>query len=301
MRRFSIALAVTALTASACGTDSPSTADGDAVEVLFPDAVDIDTATPDSVDVADTPDTADTLGPDTTLVDTTPGDAADTTPSDTTPADTADTADTTPADTTDTISNDTTSPDTADTTPVDTTPADTSDTTPADTTPADTTPADTADTTPECQLGGCVTDVTKLGTTCATAFVIGRPNAQTGFGHMSSTVGAGNDSDFPQAACGDSGPDRFYKIYLKVGEQLWVNGNPSPASYDLSYGLYRGENCETPITCVDNDNNGTTPDTMPYQAVVEGWHVLVVDGRSSEGDYSLVVTLDCQEEDCCCR
>ncbi|HRE89502.1 MAG TPA: hypothetical protein PK095_10205, partial [Myxococcota bacterium] len=201
-----------------------------------------------------------------------------------------DTADTTPADTTPT-----------DTTPVDTTPTDTTppDTTPTDT--ADTTPADTTDTSPECQLGGCVTDVTKLGTTCATAYVIGRPNAQTGFGHMSTTVNAGNDSDFPQAVCGDSGPDRFYKIYLKVGEQLWVNANPSPAAYDLSYGLYRGENCETPITCVDNDVNGTTPDTMPYQAVVEGWHVLVVDGRSTQGDYSLVVTLDCQEEDCCCR
>lgn len=295
MRVASIALVVTALTANACGTDSPSNADSDAVEVLFPDAVELDTATPDIADVADAPDTVDTFVPDTTPVDTAPSDTSPADTADTTPADTSptDTADTTPADTTPADTADTTLADTADTSL-----ADTADTTPVDTTPADTTPADT---TPECQLGGCVTDVTKLGTTCATAFVIGRPNAQTGFGHMSTTVGAGNDSDFAHPTCGDSGPDRFYKIYLKVGEQLWVNGNPSPASYDLSYGLYRGENCETPITCVDNDMNGTTPDTMPYQAVVEGWHVLVVDGRSSAGDYSLVVTLDCQEEDCCCR
>lgn len=291
MRLVSIALAVTAITVSACGSDSPSTADGDAVEVLFPDAVDLDTANPDVADTSDT-----------TPADTTTPDVADTT--DTTPEETS-TPDT--VDTSDTVLADTSTPDSADTAPADTTPADTTAPDVADTATPDvadtTTPdvADTVDTTPECQLGGCVTDVTKLGTTCATAYVIGRPNAQTGFGHMSTTVGAGNDSDFPQAACGDSGPDRFYKIYLKVGEQLWVNGNPSPAAYDLSYGLYRGENCETPITCVDNDVNGTTPDTMPYQAVVEGWHVLVVDGRSSQGDYSLVVTLDCQEEDCCCR
>lgn len=291
MRLVSTLAALAALTISACGSDSPSTSDGDTVEVLFPDAVDLDTASPDAADTADTT-PADTSTPDT-------ADTFDTTPADTSTLDTTDTSDTVLADTS-TPDTDTTPTDTSDTTPADTSPADTSaDTTSADT--SDTAPEDTTDTTPECQLGGCVTDVTKLGTTCATAYVIGRPNAQTGFGHMSTTVGAGNDSDFPQAACGDSGPDRFYKIYLKVGEQLWVNGNPSPATYDLSYGLYRGENCETPITCVDNDVNGTTPDAFPYQAVVEGWHVLVVDGRSSQGDYSLVVTLDCQEEDCCCR
>lgn len=270
---------------AACGSDSadPGT---DTVDVLFPDGS-FEVTGPDASDTSPADTTPTDTAVDTTLTDT----AADSTPPDTIPTDT-DTADTAPTDTTPT-----------DTTPADTTPADTgADTTPADTA-ADTTPADTADTGPgpTCQEGGCVTDVTKLGTTCATAYVIGRPNAQAGFGHLGSTIGAGNDSDFPQAACGDSGPDRFYKIYLKVGEQLWVNGNPSPASYDLSYGLYRGENCETPITCVDNDVNGTTPDTMPYQAVVEGWHVLVVDGRASQGDYSLVVTLDCQEDNCCCE
>ena len=304
MRRVSTVLALT-LTFGACGSDSPSTSDSDAVEVLFPDAVDLDTASPDVADLIDTlsPDTTDTTSADT--ADTIPADTTDTTPADTTDTTPADTTDTTPADTTDTTPADITDTTPTDTTPPDTTMPDTADTTATDTADtndtADTTPDPTDTTAPECQLGGCVTDVSKLGTTCATAYVIGRPNAQTGFGHMSTTVGAGNDSDFPQAACGDSGPDRFYKIYLKVGEQLWVNGNPSPAAYDLSYGLYRGENCETPITCVDNDVNGTTPDTMPYQAVVEGWHVLVVDGRSTQGDYSLVVTLDCQEEDCCCR
>jgi hypothetical protein len=47
--------------------------------------------------------------------------------------------------------------------------------------------------------------------------------------------------------------------------------------------------------------NGTTPDTMPDQAVVEGWHTLVIDGRNTNGDYTVVVTLDCQEDDCCCE
>lgn len=295
MRLVSTLAAFAALTVGGCGSDSPSTSDGDAVEVLFPDAVELDTASPDIADTTDTTPADTSVAPDTASPDV--AETTDTTPADTASPDTVDAADTTPADTS-----------TPDTAPPDTTPADTSTPDVADTsTPdaADTMAADTSDTepdtAPECQLGGCVTDVSKLGTTCATAYVIGRPNAQTGFGHMSSTVGAGNDSDFPQAACGDSGPDRFYKIYLKVGEQLWVNGNPSPAAYDLSYGLYRGENCETPITCVDNDNNGTTPDAFPYQALVEGWHVLVVDGRTGQGDYSLVVTLDCQEEDCCCR
>jgi hypothetical protein len=279
-----------------CGSDPEERAPIDGVEILFPDAVDLDTHLSDiGTDIV----------PDSVLADS----MIDTAQADTAQADTGgDSLDTTEPDTfTDTTAMDTTVSDTtvSDTTVSDTTVADTTvaDTAEPDTTVADTTVADAVepDTTPECQTGGCVTDVGKLGSTCATAFVIGRPNAQEGFGHMSSTIGAGNNSDFPQAACGDSGPDRFYKIYLKVGEQLWVNANPSPATYDLTYGLYRGENCETPVTCVDNDQNGTTPDTMPYQAVVEGWHVLVVDGRNTQGDYSLVVTLDCQEADCCCR
>jgi len=152
-----------------------------------------------------------------------------------------------------------------------------------------------------CQTGGCETDVATVGNTCATAYIIGRPNAQTGFGHAGTTAGAGNDSDFPQAVCGDSQSDRFYQIYLKVSEQLTVNANPQPASFDLTFGLYRGQACETPITCVDSDANGMTPDRMLYQATVEGWHTLVVDGRNTEGDYTLVVTLDCFEDDCCCR
>jgi len=153
----------------------------------------------------------------------------------------------------------------------------------------------------------CDTNVTTSGDNCANAYVIGRPNAQTGFGHAGSTIGAGNDSDFPQVVCGDSFGDRFYQIYLRVGEQLTVNANPQPASYDLTYGLYRGvtvdgtaaQDCGVPITCVDNDISGTTPDKMLYQAVVEGWHTIVVDGRNTNGDYAVVVTLDTIPDDCC--
>lgn len=283
----------------ACGEDEgrAETRDAPAVDVVFSD---VGTTPPRDAGPTGTSDTADTaVAADTTVADTT---AADTTVADTTVADTT-VADSTVPDTT---VQDTTVGDTSvgDMTVEDTTVADTSapDTTVADTTIADTTATDTADTDePACQSGGCETDMTPSGATCTDAWIIGRPNAQSGFGHAGSTVGAGNDSDFPQAACGDSGPDRFYRIYLKVGEQLWVNANPSPATFDVTFGLYRGAACETPITCVDNDVDQATPDTMPYQAVVEGWHTLVVDGRGSQGDYTVVVTLDCQEEDCCCR
>ncbi len=304
---FSLVVA-SSLALSACASDDGASPGRDTAgaEILFPDgSVHIETVSPpdaETIDPSASDATTDTLS-ETTVPDT----ASDTMPdlvvadtvTDTTPDVVPDTGvDTVVADTTpDTIAPDTV----ADTTPDTIVPDTVADTTPdtvADTTPADTSPD--PDTTPVCQEGGCATDITKLGNTCATAYVIGRPNALSGFGHLGSTIGAGNNSDFTHAACGDSGPDRFYKIYLKVGEQLWVNANPSPAAYDLTYGLYRGQNCETQITCVDNDLNGTTPDTMPYQAVVEGWHVLVVDGRSTQGDYSLVVTLDCQEEDCCC-
>ncbi|HRE89501.1 MAG TPA: hypothetical protein PK095_10200, partial [Myxococcota bacterium] len=82
MRPHPIAFVVTALaalTVGACGSDSPSTADGDAVEVLFPDAVDLDTANPDVADITDTlspdtPDTIDVTPPDTLTPDTTPTD-----------------------------------------------------------------------------------------------------------------------------------------------------------------------------------------------------------------------------------
>lgn len=147
----------------------------------------------------------------------------------------------------------------------------------------------------------CTTDVTTAGANCGNAYVIGRPNANTGFGHQGTTIGAGNDSDFSHAVCGDSFNDRFYMIYLEVGEQLTVNANPDPATFDVTFGLYRGPDCETAITCVDNDVSQTTPDTMLYQAVEPGWHAIVLDGRNTNGNYTVVVTLDCHQDDCGCN
>jgi len=272
----------------ACGDPDGSADAGDtsAVDIVFGD---LGVSSTSDTRSTETDDPVDTTVTDTTFDATT---VTDTTVTDTTVDDTTVT-DTTVTDTTVT-----------DTTVTDATVTDTTvtDATVTDTTGDEATVVDVADTSePACQIGGCETDMAPAGNTCASAWIIGRPNAQAGFGHASSTVGAGNDSDFPQAACGDSGPDRFYRIYLKVGEQLWVNANPSPVTYDLTFGLYRGAACETPITCVDNDVDQTTPDTMPYQAVVEGWHTLVVDGRGSQGAYTIVVTLDCHEDDCCCR
>ncbi len=280
--------------ATACGTDDGGAAADDAgFDIRFSDSGPTQAADTRPADVEDEPDTT-AIATDTAPLDTTLPDTAETVVSDT--------ADVTM--TTDTFVADTFVADTfvADTFVADTFVADTAvaeDTSVADTIEEDTTSEDTAG--PACQIGGCETDVTTAGNNCTNAYVIGRPNAQTGFGHQGSTVGAGNDSDFTQAACGDSGPDRFYRIYLKVGEQLWANINPDPAAFDVTFGLYRGAGCETPVTCVDNDVSGTTPDSMPYQAVEEGWHVLVVDGRGTQGSYSLVVTLDCHEDDCCCE
>jgi len=39
---------------------------------------------------------------------------------------------------------------------------------------------------------------------------------------------------------------------------------------------------------------------MPYQATEEGWYVLVVDGRNTDGAYTLVVTLDIDSDPCGC-
>ncbi len=303
-----------------CGGDDErvgDTADSGMFEVFFPDGVVTADAT-ETVDTLDTtqpidtfevaPDTAAEVAPET-VVDTAPEAEPETIAETSEPETIAEVT-----------------PETVDTTPETSEPETIAETMPetiADTTPETSEPETIAETAPEttepdtkpdeviasCQDGGCETDMTGNGDTCATAYIIGRPNAQTGFGHAGSTVGAANDSDFTQAVCGDSFGDRFYRIYLKVGEQLWVNANPSPQAYDVTFGLYRGlevagiagPDCGTPITCVDNDDNQTTPDQMPYQAVIEGWHTIVVDGRNMNGDYTIVVTLDCAEDNCCCE
>jgi len=274
-----------ALVVAACGDDDQGRGDADSagLEVLFPDA---------SLPDAAAPDVPDTTVPDTSVPDETGEVAA---------PDTIATLDAIDDTTADSIDDTQVLPDTlADSalaeTLVDTT-VDVDDDTAAEIA-EDTSAPDTAS---GFDSKICTTDVATLGNSCTNAFVIGRPNAKTGFGHASSTVGAGNDSDFPQTVCGDSFGDRFYMIYLEVGEQLTVNANPDPASYDLTFGLYRGAACETPITCVDNDVSGTTPDKMLYQAVEEGWHAIVVDGRNTNGSYTVVVTLDCHEADCGCH
>ncbi|MFT7580948.1 MAG: hypothetical protein ACI9MR_002622 [Myxococcota bacterium] len=276
-----------------CGDDDQSvnvdSTDTDGLEVAFPDGINpgddttvlFDSTTPTDTSAADT-EKIDTVVEDSSVEDTDE-------PADTTVEDTDVPADTTVEDTT-----------VADTT--------LEDTTAADTTVADTTVADT--TIPGCQSGGCTTNIAKGGTSCSSAYIIGRPNADDGngssFGHAASTVGAGNNSDFAQAVCGDDRNDRFYQIYLKVGEQLTVTLNPTTTGFDASLSLYAGVACDTGLTCVDNDLNQTTPDRLLWQArdmpgEGDGWYTIVVDGRNTSGDYSVVVQLDCQEEDCCCQ
>ena len=161
-------------------------------------------------------------------------------------------------------------------------------------------------------------DNTSPGAVCALAKVIGRLDALEQFTYTANTDGAGNNDsggDNPLwGACPDAGPDQFYRIYLKTGDELTVSADPSDSGvlekYNLVLKLYKGVVCHStntaePILC-ENESVGGAPEGFGYLANEDGWVTIVVDGTSvfaesaSAGDYTLTVDLACSDDNCCC-
>ncbi len=159
---------------------------------------------------------------------------------------------------------------------------------------------------------------TSPGAVCSMAKVIGRLDAFEQFTYAGNTEGAGdNDAVGDSAlwgACPDAGPDQFYKIYLKAGDELTVSADPSDSGvltkYNLVLKLYKGDACDStdaagPILC-KNDSPGGQPEGFGYPASEDGWVTIVVDGTSlvaesaASGDYTITVNLACSDDNCCC-
>jgi hypothetical protein len=164
-----------------------------------------------------------------------------------------------------------------------------------------------------CAVQGC-TNGNQSRSGCSNARTIGRSVARQSpwFVATDNTCSASNNSEGPNVGtCWDYGRDHVYRIFLYAGESINVGlteGSKCPAatSWDSVVKIYRGSSCTdtacgTKLTC-DSTWTGFTKD---YTAIQDGWHFVVVDGRTSayddSGTYTLTVKLtSCLHAGCDC-
>ena len=137
--------------------------------------------------------------------------------------------------------------------------------------------------------------------TCASAYIIGRAEAQSGFTFNGDTTNAGGNST---DKCGsttvqanwDSGYDEFFRIWLYVGDEIDFS---MAGNFSERLKVHANDSCSGAA----NFCGGFTT-TLSYTAQVEGWHTVVVDGASLTfedwGPYTFTLTLTPGPNDCSC-
>jgi hypothetical protein len=167
---------------------------------------------------------------------------------------------------------------------------------------------------PDCYVpSGCAGDSGPSGEKCGEAKVIGRKEAASGYAFKGDTWDDWNNDDLGSwdTDCWDANSDNFFRIYLLAGEKLTVTLTPLEWAFDSMLKLYQGTKCDADedllLGCFDQGWDGE-PDTIDaYSAQADGWHTIVVDGRSAFdedgdfGEYTLSVKLVCSQPDCCCE
>jgi len=148
----------------------------------------------------------------------------------------------------------------------------------------------------------CANSPTALGETCATAVIIGRTTARTGYSRLVNQGAAADDNncDSGSGNCRDS----FFKIFLVEGETLTVTVDPSdnsnPTIRITEPGASCGSACTDEISCVNNGGDFAT-ETLTYVARASGYHTIKADTVDCDNEnFTLAVNLTCGKTGCSC-
>ena len=165
----------------------------------------------------------------------------------------------------------------------------------------------------DCQAQGCQGDASPVGETCASAKVIGRIAAVSGYSTTGDTENDGNNDDLPSFGgpdCWDAKFDNFFRIWLVQGDLVTIVADPGPADFNMSLKLYQGIAChddwENEFVVCEWQENGGASETIVHTASQDGWFTIVVDGAAFSydeydwGAYDLYVSLNCADAGCCC-
>lgn len=165
---------------------------------------------------------------------------------------------------------------------------------------------------PNCSPSGCANNLGLDGKTCATAKVVGRTEAMSGYSldtEMTSKFGNNDDLDSTKGKCFDAKYDAHWRVWLFAGETVFASMTNVDSEYDPMMKLYRGSVCapneDTDLVgCYQQNFNGGS-ESLTHVATVDGWYTIVTDGRSAGdkgvGAYTMTIKITCKDAGCCCQ
>jgi hypothetical protein len=147
-----------------------------------------------------------------------------------------------------------------------------------------------------------------VGETCSYPAIIGRVTVPIETNILDKSLTSAIDDD---QACEGSGPDQFYRLYIKAGETLHVSvTTDTPGAFDPVIAVFKtpdpcvGSGCPAAVACDANADGGDTASIASWTSTTSGWHVIKIDSReplAGSGDYDINLSLDCLSPyDCDC-